>query len=82
MQLCSRWDSEPRMCGQCFVSADGKNKYGRSSDMPNKPIDYSVAGKWANYVRALAIVESGENEFAFGDDGRLRSFAVASCAVS
>jgi hypothetical protein len=38
--------------------------------MANIPIDYSVAGRWATHVRALAQIESGENEFAHGDDGR------------
>jgi hypothetical protein len=33
-------------------------------------IDYSKAGPWAQHVRALAIVESGENEHKLGDGGR------------
>ena len=33
-------------------------------------IDYSHAGKWAYHVRALAIVESQENEREMGDGGR------------
>jgi len=33
-------------------------------------IDYSVAGKWARHVRALAIIESNENPEAMGDGGR------------
>jgi len=38
--------------------------------MANKPIDYSVAGKWANHVRALAQIESGEDQLVHGDAGR------------
>jgi hypothetical protein len=33
-------------------------------------IDYNVAGKWANHVRALAIIESQEDDEAIGDGGR------------
>jgi len=35
-------------------------------------IDYSGAGAWANHVRALAIIESGEDPAALGDDGQAR----------
>jgi soluble lytic murein transglycosylase-like protein len=33
-------------------------------------IDYSPAGRWAQFVRALAIVESNENPNQTGDAGR------------
>lgn len=33
-------------------------------------IDYSVAGRWADVVHAIALVESSENPFAVGDHGR------------
>jgi hypothetical protein len=33
-------------------------------------IDYSAARQWQKHVRALAMVESGENETAIGDGGR------------
>jgi hypothetical protein len=33
-------------------------------------IDYSAAGEWAHHVRALAMVESNEDETAIGDGGR------------
>lgn len=33
-------------------------------------IDYSIAGRWADVVHALAIVESSENPSAIGDHGR------------
>jgi len=33
-------------------------------------IDYSPAKHWAKYVRALAIIESDEDEFKPGDGGR------------
>ena len=33
-------------------------------------IDYSLAKHWAKYVHALAIIQSGEDEFKPGDGGR------------
>jgi hypothetical protein len=33
-------------------------------------IDYSVAGRWADVVHALALGESNENPAAVGDGGR------------
>lgn len=33
-------------------------------------IDYLIAGKWADEVHALAIIESGESPMVSGDGGR------------
>ena len=32
--------------------------------------EYSIAGDYARHIRALAIIESGENPLASGDGGR------------
>lgn len=34
------------------------------------PINYSSAGPWAEHVRALAVIESGEDVGRIGDGGR------------
>lgn len=34
------------------------------------PIDYSSAGPWTEHVRALAVIESGEDIGKIGDGGR------------
>ena len=38
--------------------------------MSSKAFEYQAAGQWADHVRALAIIESNENDTLIGDDGR------------
>lgn len=47
----------------------------KQTEMP--AIDYSAAGKWAQHVRALAVVESNEDEVLRGDNGK--AFGLLQC---